>query len=1289
MLSNAISQAMIKDQHWLRKQARKIEQLRKGDKPADKIQEKFDQRLQASTALREKRSTSRPEIEFPSDLPIMQYRDEIVSALADHQVIVVAGETGSGKSTQLPKICLEAGYGVAGMIGHTQPRRIAARSVASRIAEEMKCSLGQTVGYKVRFDDKTAENTYVKLMTDGILLAEAASDRFLEQYEVIILDEAHERSLNIDFLLGMLHGLLQKRKDLRLIITSATIDAERFGEHFGSTEAPAPVIQVEGRTYPVEVLYRPLEDEAGNTQNIYQGIISAVHELSHEGDILVFLPTERDIREASKRLRADKLMQQQQREILPLYARLSTAEQNKIFKPGAARRVVLATNVAESSLTVPRIHCVVDTGTARISRFSSRLRMQRLPIESVSQASADQRKGRCGRLGPGKCIRLYSEEDFLTRSEFTTPEIRRTNLASVILQAKNLRLSELDKIPFLDPPRPETVREGYKTLFEIGAVDDHRRLTQLGRTLAKLPVDPRIGRMVLAGHEEQCLSEVLIIAAALEIQDPRVRPIERQQAADQQHAEFKNEDSDFLSFLALWDFVEQQRRNLSRGKFMKMCQQKFLSPARVREWGEVHRQLKQTATEHGLKTKKRRDDADAVHRALLTGLLSCAAHRGDDKEYSGAGGNKFFLWPGSGLFASKPKWIMAAELVETSKRYGRITAKINPSWLEKLGHHLVKYSYADPHWHKKSQSVMAYESVTLFGLPVASRRRVPYGHHDVTVARQIFIERGLVAQEMEAADGFYQKNAKTQEDAAEMAAKTRKRDFILDEYRVFSFYDERLPEDVYDMASLRRAIKKEPELRERLTMSIEDLVETESLLDPDQFPPQIDVGPMQLPLSYHFEPGSESDGVTITAPAEAVSQLHPERLEWLVPGLLEEKLIALIRSLPKPIRRGLVPAPDTAAKVAEEIEFGKGAFLVEVAKHFSAIADERITVRDFRLDKLSPHLRMRVRVVDGDGKEQSAARDLNEIRTEMIEQGTPLSEPVVVDSQWHRDDVTQWDFGDLPSEVSIDRSGIAVVLYPALVEFEDQTLGLRLEESRASADVAHRTAVRRLYRTINRKSLRTQVRWLPEWDKICLWSSSIFPKDVLEDQLALVIADVGFLQSGGVPKTQGDFEAKQAEASQHIAAATQKVATVVPPLMDAYHRVRLALGNASRSRFSSSIQDIETQLARLMHPNFLSDTPWNWLSQYPRYLKGIEQRIDKLSSTNPTKEQNAVHELSQYWSRIEGCDEAASYVDRNALLEYRWMIEEYRVSLFAQTLGTAVKVSPQRLDKQWAKVETQ
>ena len=1111
---------MLADVHWLRQQVRKLGRLKKESKPSDKLEAKFNERLEASISRCKSRQEAVPTIEFDSDLPIFGHRDEIVAALREHQVIVVAGETGSGKSTQLPKICLEAGFGIRGLIGHTQPRRIAARSVAARIAEELKSPLGESVGFKIRFQDKTNPKTFIKLMTDGILLAEAASDRFLEQYEVIILDEAHERSLNIDFLLGMLHGLLQKRPELKLIITSATIDAERFGEHFGTTETSAPVINVEGRTYPVEVRYRGLEDEEGRQLNVFQGIINAVHELSHEGDILVFLPTERDIREAAKRLRADKLMQQQQREVLPLYARLSTAEQNKIFRPGAAKRIVLATNVAESSLTVPRIHCVIDTGTARISRFSSRLRMQRLPIESVSQASADQRKGRCGRLGPGICIRLFDEEDFLARSPFTTPEIRRTNLASVILQAKYLRLGEVDTIPFLDPPRPETIREGYKTLFEIGAVDDHRRLTEIGQTLARLPVDPRIGRIVLAGHDERCLSEVLIIASAMEVQDPRVRPIEKQQAADEQHKQFSDERSDFLSFLNLWNFLEEQREKLSRGKFQRMCERTFLSPARIREWHEVHRQLRQTAIEQRLKLGKRRDepDADAIHRALLTGLLSCSAHLADEREYTGAGGNKFFLWPGSGLSRAKPKWVVAAEIVETSKRFGRTAAKINPTWLEELGGHLTKHNYVDPHWHRKSQSVMAFENVSLFGLPVVKRRRVPFGHLDPDTARRLFIEKGLVEQEMDADDHFYRNNTRVREEAEALASKTRKREFIFDEYQLYSFYDERIPADVYDMASLRRAIKKSKELRERLCMSVSDLFGEDEALDRDAFPPHLDVGSMQLPLEYHFEPGADNDGVTVTVPKEAVSQLHPEQLDWLVPGLLEEKLIGLIRALPKPIRRGLVPAPDTAKKVAEEIEFGNGAFLQQVAKQFSQHAGEPINPSDFRIEKLGPHLRMRIRVVDSDGEQQGVGRDARELQKELAASGQIEAGPVVPESEWHRDNVTDWDFGDLPEEVSVARGGIHVTLYPALVEFEDQSLGLRLEETRTSAEVATRNGVCRLFQTKNQRSIRSQVRNLPRWKEICLWSSSLFPRDTLEDQLSQLISTVAILDRKKRPR---------------------------------------------------------------------------------------------------------------------------------------------------------------------------
>lgn len=1286
MNEESIASAMLWDQYWLRKQARKLEDLQKHAKPFEEVRARLEDRLSKSVARREMRAQRIPPVSFDPELPIAAHHDEIVEAIHDHQVVVVAGETGSGKSTQLPKICLDAGFGIRGLIGHTQPRRIAARSVASRIAEELGMPLGTAVGYKVRFQDETSPETYIKLMTDGMLLAEAASDRFLEQYEVIILDEAHERSLNIDFLLGILHRLLRKRPELRLVITSATIDAERFGEHFGTSAQPAPVITVEGRTYPVEVRYRGLEDESGQTLGTYQGVLRAFHELSDEGDVLVFLPTERDIRETAKRLRADKVVQRQQREVLPLYARLSTADQNKIFHPGKARRIVLATNVAESSLTVPRIHCVIDTGTARISRYSPRLRMQRLPIESISQASAEQRKGRCGRLGPGTCVRLFDEEDFHARSPFTTPEIRRTNLASVILQAKYLRLGEVDTIPFLDPPRPETIREGYKTLFELGAVDERRRLTDLGSTLARLPVDPRIGRMVLAASDENCLAEILIVAAALEIQDPRVRPIDRQQAADEQHQQFVDEDSDFLSYLKLWDFVQTKRGELSRGGFRRLCEKTFLSPNRLHEWFEVHRQLKQTAADIGLKPQRRRDDSPAIHRALLTGLLSCAAYRAEENQYTGAGGNKLFLWPGSGLFRSKPKWVMAAELVETTKRFGRTAARINPAWLESLGAHVTKQSYSDPHWHAKSQSVMAFESVTLYGLPIVNRRRVAYGHLDVEVARQIFIERGLVGQQMEVSDKFFQHNAKVCAEAEKLAAKTRRRDCILDEFRLHAFYEQRIPRDVYDMASLRRKFKSDPKLRTSLEMSIEDLVGDDLGVDTKSFPTEIDVGSMKLPLTYHFEPGAENDGVTLTVPPEAVSQLHSAQLEWLVPGLLEEKLVALIRSLPKPMRRGLVPAPDTAKKVADELEFGATAFLPEVARRLSEIAGDKISPANFRLSKLPPHLQMRVRVVGHDGDEQMASRDIIGLRSELASGPDHVTSTAATpDDPWYRDGVKSWDFGDLPAETRVIRGGIEVVLFPALVEFEDGTLGLRLEETRTAAEISTRHAACRLFRELNRRAIRSQVRNLPQWSDVCLWSASLFPKDHLEEQVGLLIAEMAFLHGQPALRLQDDFEARQSESGQRIAIGTQSVAALAPKMMSAYHRAQLALGDITAERYAAIRTDVQNQLAELMHANCLAQTPWNWLVEFPRYLDGITYRLERLNAIDVKKEETLVRELNELWSRLDRCDQRVASIAHAELVTYRWMIEEYRVSLFAQPLGTAVKVSRQRLEKQWEK----
>ncbi|MCA9171344.1 MAG: ATP-dependent RNA helicase HrpA, partial [Planctomycetales bacterium] len=784
---------------------------------------------------------------------------------------------------------------------------------------------------------------------------------------------------------------LPQRPDLRVIITSATIDAERFSEHFASEAGPAPILQVSGRTYPVEVRYQPLITSEGDDVDVTEGVIQAVHELAgiDRGDILVFLPTERDIREMSRRLRSEKFPGDGARrtEVLPLYARLPNSEQNKIFAPADYRRIVLATNVAESSLTVPNIRYVVDTGTARISRYSPRSKMLRLPIEAVSRASADQRAGRCGRVAPGVCIRLFDEEDYLRRDAYTTPEIRRTNLASVILQAKALRLGDIEQFPFLDPPRPDAVRDGYKTLIELQALTPRRDLTQLGTKLARMPVDPRIGRMILAGTDENSLHEVLIIASALEIQDPRERPYEKQEQADEKHAQFLDTDSDFLSYLKLWDFYHHLKETVSRNQLRKACQQNFLSYNRMREWTEIHRQLMDVAQQQGFRQGQRHDDFAAIHRALLTGLLSGVAYKTGDREYTGAGGLTFSPWPGSGLVRERHAWIMAAERIETAKRYGRTLSRVSPVWVEQLAEHLVKRSYSDPHWRKKLRTVMAYEKVSLWGMPIVVKRSVRYGPLDPETARQIFIQQALVDGNVNDFDSFVTQNRALREEIAELAAKTRRRDLLLDDYTIYMFYDERLPNDVFDVASMLRWLKASPDHRQRVRLKFEDLVQEQvAERSRTQFPDELTVGNLVLPVAYHFEAGADDDGVTISVPAAAVHQLDPRQLDWLVPGLIEEKVVALMRSLPKALRRNFVPVPDTARQIVSELDFGNGTFLDVLAQKLSQYAQERVAVADFDLDKLPTHLRMNVKVLDDDGQAVHAGRNLSELQRENRQQ---------------------------------------------------------------------------------------------------------------------------------------------------------------------------------------------------------------------------------------------------------------------------------------------------------------
>ena len=1293
-LNSLVSRCMLKDRFRLRQQLRRLERFR-ADKQRDKKLVRLQSEIDSSIEICLSRHKNLPDPVIQHDLPISDHVSEIATAIQERQVVVIAGQTGSGKSTQIPQICLQAGFGATGMIGHTQPRRIAARSIAGRIADELKIPLGKQVGYKIRFNDKTDNQTYIKLMTDGILLAESQHDRFLEQYEVVILDEAHERSLNVDFLLGYLHGLLKRRRDLRLIITSATLDAERFAAHFTDASGAAPVVEVSGRSYPVEVRYRPMvtadDVDINEDRDINDAIVDAVSELADDnrGDTLVFLPTERDIRSAAKRLRAEfQNHADKNTQILPLYARLSAAEQNKIFQVGKHRRIVLATNVAESSLTVPGIRNVVDTGTARISRYSPRLKVQRLPIEAVSRASADQRKGRCGRTSPGICIRLYAEEDFESRDAYTTPEIRRTNLASVILQAKSLKIGAVEEIPFLDPPRPDAIRDGYKTLFELGAVDDNRDLTKLGVQLARMPVDPRIARMIVAGHQEGCLSEILIIAAALEIQDPRERPHDKQQAADSNHEKFLDEKSDFLSFLKLWKFFHDLREKLSRSKLKKACQQNFLSPARMHEWLEIHRQLQDIVRQNRMKITSKKDDYAAIHRALLAGLLSGVAYRSGDHEYTGAGGVKFFLWPGSGLFQKKPQWIIASELVETSKRYARNIAKISPDWIEPLAEHLLKRSYSEPHWHLKSETVMAFEKVSLFGLPIVPKRRSRYGSNDLETARKIFIQQALVDQKLRSFFPFMKHNGKILEEVKVLADKTRRRELIVDEYSIYALYDQRLPDDVYDAASLRRWLKPaKNERNNRLKFQIEDFQAESFDRYKDLYPDRINLGSIETALEYQFAPGADDDGVTLTVPIEGLNQVSTASTGWLVPGLVEEKVLALIRSLPKSIRRNLVPAPETARKVTQSLNYGQGDFMSSVAQQLSQIAEEPILTSNFRMDQIPNHLHMNVRVIDCDGQVLASGRDFDEIRSQLgTEQKIETIE--LKNDDWFQDGLRAWDFGEIPDEVVIDRGGISISMYPGLIDQGD-AIGLRLFDSPENCKRQMRFGLMRLVSIAKRKLLKSQVRWLPGWENTKIYAMSVINANDLEQQVQDLIALVAIGMLKSQPKSAVDFQDFIAKSPELIAAATQAATSLIGELFAGYHGARLAHDQIKKSKWQHAVADISHQLKALTLDGFLTQTPFHWLQQFPRYFNAIEYRIDKLKSGGQSRDHSGTEELKMHWERFSAMQQEHQTIGRfdPKLEEYRWMIEELRVSLFAQPLGTSIKISPQRLEKQWKLVQ--
>ena len=1276
----------------LRGLMRRIEQAARQGKPHDRNLTRLEQELEESIERRQRRRANVPRVTYPSDLPISERREEIATAIQDHQVVVVCGETGSGKSTQLPKICLELGRGIDGLIGHTQPRRIAARTLARRVAEELNTTPGREVGFKIRFTDATQPETYIKLMTDGILLAETQRDRMLTAYDTLIIDEAHERSLNIDFLLGYLKQLLPKRPDLKVIITSATIDPQKFAAHFANSRGePVPIIEVSGRTYPVEVRYRPIEADDSDRQTgsdaVKRGIMGALDELAGAGDTLVFLPTERDIRDMGKALRGADV----KGEVLPLYSRLSTAEQDRVFRPtsrrSGGRRIVLATNVAETSLTVPGIRCVIDTGTARISRYSARSGVQRLPIEPIAQSSADQRKGRCGRIAEGICIRLYSEEDYLGRETFTPPEILRTNLASVILQMKALGLGEVRDFPFVDPPRPGAIRDGYETLFELGAIEDTGELTDIGRKLSSLPVDPRIGRMILAADTENCVSDILIIAAALESQDPRLRPAEQQQAADASHAQFADNTSDFLSYLKLWDFYHGLKEKLSRSQLDRACRQNFLSPARLREWTDIHRQLRDMTQSLGIRVRARRGEADPIHRALLTGLLSNIAMRGDGFEYIGGGGKKLFLWPGSALFEAKPRWIMAAELVETSRLYARTVARIQPTWIEPIARHLVKRSYSQPHWQPESGHVAAFERVSLHGLTIVPRRQVHYGPIDPSAARQLFIHHALVSGESNLRAPFLENNRKLIEQVEKVEAKARRRDLLADEQARYAYYDQRVPPGIYDLPTFNKWRKQAERSNARLLFMTEaDLLRESSVeVTRQAFPDSIRMGSVTLPLTYHLEPGAAEDGVTVTCPLAAVGQLERTRLDWLVPGLIREKVMQMIRSLPRAIRKHFVPAPEFADQVVDRIEYGVGSLREAVAAALSNLSGQPIEPAAFNDESLPSHLRMNIHVIDEVGKITARSRDLDDLRQQLGPQS--VDEPVTSgDDRWHRDGITLWDFGELPEQVTVRQGGHRLPRYPAIVD-RGESVSLRLVDSVARAQRETRAGVRRLLAMQVGREVRHHVEQTSGMQTAAMNLASKLDGTALKRQVVDLVVDRAFLADQPAVTDAAEFEHRLNAGWNRIAQAADEVGRQIVAIAQAYQQASLAMADLPQKQtWQYARVDVTQQIALLMAGDFLSATPWNWLVQYPRYLVAVDRRLRKLRNGGMARDAKQYAALLPHWRRCLEQYERHQKQRINVgpeLERYRWMVEEFRVSLFAQDLGTSVPVSVKRLENQW------
>ncbi|MFZ6645316.1 ATP-dependent RNA helicase HrpA [Undibacterium sp. TJN25] len=1281
-----------------------------------------------------------PPITFPEELPVSGRRAEIAEALQKNQVIIVCGETGSGKTTQLPKICLELGRGQKGLIGHTQPRRIAASSTAKRIAQELNSPLGENVGFKVRFTDTLSKGASVKLMTDGILLAETQTDPLLKQYDTIIIDEAHERSLNIDFLLGYLKQMLPKRRDLKLIITSATIDAQRFANHFGETVntadgpviKPAPVIEVSGRLYPVEVRYRPIQDtEKDKERDLMTAITDAVDELCRigSGDVLVFLPGEREIRDTAEALRKHHPAHV---EILPLFARLSAQEQERVFKISNARRIVLATNVAETSLTVPGIRYVVDAGLARVKRYSYRNKVEQLQVEAVAQSAANQRAGRCGRVAAGVCIRLYDEQDYLQRPKFTEPEILRSSLASVILRMKTLHLTDVESFPFIEPPLGRAIADGYQLLQELGAVDDTNRLTPLGRQLGKLPLDPRVGRMILAARENQCLSEMLVIASALSVQDPRDRPMEAQAAADLAHKKFADEKSEFQSYLKIWkwfeDAIEHKKTNR---QLMDNCRANFLSQLRLREWRDVHSQLLTIVREQGWRLNESPATYEQLHTALLTGLLGNIGYKSDEEaHYLGARGIKFFIWPGSTLAKKAGRWIMAAELVDTTRLYGRCIAQIQPEWLERVGGHLLKKSYGEPRWEKRTGQVSAFERATLYGLVAYSQRRIQYGLTHPVEAREIFIRDALVEGEFDTRAPFFAFNQKLVREIENLEHKSRRVDVLVDEQLIAAFYDKLIPADVCNAVQFeqwhKEATAQNPKL---LYLNREDLMRHEAAgITTDLFPKSMQVSGVPLMLSYHFEPGSPRDGVTLTVPLFSLNQIVADRCDWLVPGMLKEKVHLLLKSLPQKIRRHCVPLPDYAAGFCERCDFGTGNFLDTLIADIREQTGLLTKTTDFKSETLQAHHSMNFKIVDEHGRQLEMGRNLSALRAEfggqaresfqriasaeklsLLDSGSgkaPAPAPAKQGKQGRQDgnrpvalsamaapagaarptvkqeNLTAWTFDSLPELLEIQQGKQTLIGYPALA---DKVTHCQIEvfDDPDEAAKVHRTGLRRLFALQLKEQVKFLEKNIPRLQQMGMQFMALGSQEELRDQIIQAALERACLQEP-LPKNSGEFNIRREEGKSRLNLLANEIARLAGQILAEYHGLPKKLQGLKAHPPAAS--DMQAQLQALVTKRFIAENDFTQLSHFPRYLKAMTVRMDKLRA-DPARDAKL---MAEWLSVAQAFQRMPKKGEQNAdpkLVEFRWLLEELRVSLYAQELRTPMPVSVKRLQKVWESMQ--